>query len=75
MNRPVRKDGKLYCPQCGEQIIWDDTQDRGDPDEPDYTTIDYWHCVNCGVTIEIWQALEGDKEEYPYWSKKTPPNK
>lgn len=73
MNRPVREDGNLYCPQCGHRLVWDDTQDRGDVDpvtqepEPDYTTIDYWHCDHCGVSIEIWQALESDKNDYEFW--------
>ena len=73
MNRPVKEDCRLYCPQCGYELRWDDTVDRGDiaPDgvpEDDYTTIDYWHCPNCGANIEIWQALESEKCLYPFWN-------
>lgn len=52
-------DGHLYCPQCGRELIWNDTQDRGEVDEngepeDDYTTIDYWNCPYCGVHVEVW---------------------
>lgn len=76
----VGEDGRLYCPQCGHELIWDDTQDRGEVNEEtgeledDYTTIDYWHCNYCGVSIDVWQALEGQKGEFPFWQNKNTNN-
>ena len=75
MTRKI-KDGKIFCPQCATQMIWDTTEDRGEyhPEtntfEDDYTTIDYYRCPHCGMSVEMWQCLEGDKKNYDYWKDK-----
>lgn len=50
------------CPQCCWDIDLVGNEDYGE-DGNKYL----YHCPHCGAEIEVYEPLEEDKPNYPYW--------
>ena len=50
------------CPQCCWDIDLVGNEDYGE-DGNKYL----YHCPHCGAEIEVYEPLDDDKPNYPYW--------
>ena len=50
-------------------LCWDSSSDRSLDDD---ALVDYYHCMRCGTSYEVFQPNEEEKEDYKeYWQHKT----
>lgn len=48
-------------------ICWDSSAERSESDD---AIVDYYHCMKCGASYEVYQPNEEEKADYDdYWSK------
>ena len=50
------------CTQCSESLNFVCNEEYGDNG---YKYL--YHCPNCGADLEVFEPLEEDKPQYPFW--------
>lgn len=66
----MTKNNRLTCFYCGGGgICWDSSAERSESDD---AIIDYYHCMRCGTSYEVYQPNEEEKKDYQeYWENDT----
>ena len=55
------------CFYCGGKLCWDSSGDRSEDDD---SVVDYYYCIQCGTSYEVYQPNEEEKQDYKgYWEK------
>lgn len=51
------EDKSFRCPKCFEKLVWNDDMDM----EDGYVgKISYYHCLDCGIQVEVTEFEHGD---------------
>ena len=63
--RPPPTKYRPICFYCGGKLCWDSSGDRSDDDD---SVVNFYHCVQCGASYEVYQPNEEEKQDYKeYW--------
>ena len=61
------------CYRCGSDIQWESdfmTSDISDDfDKNDSSVTSYYHCPNCGASIELVDPSYENKKDYSFWNE------
>ncbi len=64
-NREKQTKYRPVCFYCVGVLYWDSASDRSDDDD---AVVDFYHCMRCGTSYEVYEPNEEEKQDYKgYW--------